>query len=418
MYADGVGVMNSEQSGLEGKDRQAQETAKTASASQSSSPWATFGTIAAIVALAVSLGAFAEGLRRSSRPGIAAPSRPNTQTTSKTTTSAAPKSAAVASPKPTLSADRTNEPDNDEARRAKELKDLEEKMRETEAKRASLAATQNAIAQAASHEQLDMLATLYPELAPAIEIRRTTLAGDIRQQEEAANAAEAELATLKDPARIAEIGARWPALRPQVEARLASLKTEGEKKEPDPKVAALERMTRVAQDGLRRAGCFSGPSTGTWGPKTKKAVETFNTHAKAKIATDAPTEAAETILGAVKTRICPVACDAPKVAVDGKCLIVTCAEGTVPATGGACEQAFVAWVGSHESVGGAEALFASLQHKHTDLLRDRPSAIKAAASVQRFSVRIGPAMSKDTVRDLCAKLKSAGMAANCYPVPQ
>ena len=213
------------------------------------------------------------------------------------------------------------------------------------------------------------------------------------------------------------IGARWPALQPHVDARLASLKTESEKKQPDPKVAALDRVTRAAQDGLRRVGCFSGPSTGTWGPKTKKAAETFNTHAKTKIAADAPTEAAETVLSAVKARVCPLDCVAPKVAVEGKCAVVTCAAGTIPAAGGVCEQAYVAWVGSHETQVGAAAHFAGLQQAHIELLRDRPPEIKAAANGQRFSIRIGPAASKDAVRDLCAKLKGAGLAAKCYPAP-
>lgn len=389
------------------------EPSKPEGSDQPSSSWATFGTISAILAIAVALGAFAEGLRRWSRPVNAS----TTTTISQTTAQAAPKPPAVdvpvAAPKPVP---RTKM--DDDARRAEALKRLEMDVAEAEARRASIAATQNAIAQAESLEQLDSLAALYPELAPAIDIRRTVLAEAKRQQETVEKAAaEVELATVTDTTRIAEISARWPALQPQVEARLASLKTESEKKEPDAKTAAHDRITRAAQDGLRRAGCFSGPSTGTWGPKTKKATETYNTHAKTKITIDAPTEAAETVLGAVKTRVCPVACDAPKVAVEGKCVAVTCAAGTVPAVGGVCEQAFVAWVGSHETQTGAEAIFAGIQQAHAELLRDRPPEIKAAASVQRYSVRIGPAASKDAIRDLCAKLKGAGMAAKCYPAP-
>ena len=149
----------------------------------------------------------------------------------------------------------------------------------------------------------------------------------------------------------------------------------------------------------------------------RKAAEDFNRHASAQIAAEAPTAEAEAILKAVKARLCPLVCAAPKVAKDGACAVVTCEPGKMPASGSVCEPAYVAWIGSEATRDGAETIFAAAQLAHTDLLRHRQAEIKEAANGQRFSVRIGPAASKDAVRDLCAKLKSGGLAAKCYPAP-
>ena len=284
--------------------------------------------------------------------------------------------------------------------------------------------------------QLADIAKRFPELAREVQARK----GEIdekkrRREQEETTAAAVEIETTTDRPRLTEIAARWPSLKPNVNARLAAQQAEADDMEQKRKAAAdaqgkkqradedadakaeLERMTRAAQDGLRRAGCFSGQSTGTWGSLTRKAAEDFNRHAPTKISAAAPTPEAETILAAVKTRVCPLVCVTPKVAKDGACFLVNCSAGTVWGAGGSCEPAYVARVGMHHTLAGAELLFADLQQSYADLLGDKQPDYKTAGGNQWVSVRVGPAATKEAMRELCAKLKTAGLADKCIVAP-
>ena len=75
---------------------------------------------------------------------------------------------------------------------------------------------------------------------------------------------------------------------------------------PPPAPAPIDTadLIRKIQDALRQAGCFNATSTGTWGPKTKSAVASFNQHAGKQIATDGPTEESLAAIGGA-TGVCP-----------------------------------------------------------------------------------------------------------------
>ena len=335
---------------------------------------ASYGKIAAVIALvAIALGGVAEGWRRwaaEASPGM-------TYTNKKPAT--APKDGS----------------ENAEREQNAVSKRIADELRQREIVAGQRVATEM------DPVRLDEIATAFPALADVVNQRRGLLAAadEAQRQKAAEKSAEAEIAVATDRARLTEIATNWPRLKPAAEVRSAALEVENAK-------ASQDRMTRVAQDGLRRAGCFAVPTTGTWGPATKKAAEDFNRHAPVKIAIDGAAAASETILSAVKSRVCPVVCAPPKIAKDGECKAMTCGPGTVQANG-ACEPAYLALIGKHETQAGAEALFSSLQSAHASLLQGRPADIKDVG--RWFSVRVGPAATKDAVLDLCGKLKTGGL---------
>lgn len=90
-----------------------------------------------------------------------------------------------------------------------------------------------------------------------------------------------------------------------------------------PKSAArsTEELARRLQDELRRVGCFTGETTGSWGPRSAAAMGQFRQHAKIAISTEPSEEALQSLVSA-KGRVCPVTCAAGERVQAGRCVKV------------------------------------------------------------------------------------------------
>jgi Caspase domain/Putative peptidoglycan binding domain len=102
-------------------------------------------------------------------------------------------------------------------------------------------------------------------------------------------------------------------------ARVASLPAElpGDPSTPG---SSPQGLARALQTELKRVGCDPGSLDGTWGAKSRQALERFQRLRKLSLASDEPTEAALQAVAAQMGRICPIACEAGETEVNGTCL--------------------------------------------------------------------------------------------------
>jgi hypothetical protein len=102
-------------------------------------------------------------------------------------------------------------------------------------------------------------------------------------------------------------------------ARVASLPTEPPASAPTPG-SSPEGLARALQTELKRVGCDPGSLDGTWGSKSRQALERFRRLSKVSFATDEPSEAALQSVAGQTGRICPIACEAGEMEVNGSCV--------------------------------------------------------------------------------------------------
>jgi hypothetical protein len=102
-------------------------------------------------------------------------------------------------------------------------------------------------------------------------------------------------------------------------ARVASLPTEPAALPPTPG-SSPQGLARALQSELKRVGCDPGSLDGSWGAKSRQALQRFQRLSKLAFASDEPSEAALQGVAAQTGRICPIACEAGETEVNGSCV--------------------------------------------------------------------------------------------------
>jgi hypothetical protein len=101
--------------------------------------------------------------------------------------------------------------------------------------------------------------------------------------------------------------------------RVANLPTEAATIPPTPG-SSPQGLARALQSELKRVGCDPGSLDGTWGAKSRQALERFQRLSKLAFASDEPSEAALQGVASQMGRICPIACEAGETEVNGSCV--------------------------------------------------------------------------------------------------
>jgi hypothetical protein len=89
---------------------------------------------------------------------------------------------------------------------------------------------------------------------------------------------------------------------------------------PTGPVYSPEGLARALQSELKRVGCDPGSLDGTWGVKSRQALERFARLSTLPIPTGEPTEAALQGVAGQMGRICPLACEPGETEVNGSCV--------------------------------------------------------------------------------------------------
>ncbi len=249
------------------------------------------------------------------------------------------------------------------------------------------------------------------------------LARELSEQRDAKRAQDdalREITTGTDRVRLKVIAERHAELAAHVERRVATLdRADAE---------ANAKLAQSVQDELKRLGCFSGPGSPNWGERSKEAAKQFNKHAAAAAAipVEKPTAETHARLATYKARVCPVTCVPPKIERQGACELPPAAASVGNAStscppdqwrraDGKCGPGFVASIGAEPDAAAAMARFADIQQRYTGAIGARPPNIKANGDRTLYSVRIGPAGSREAIVDFCRQLMAAGFDRRCYP---
>jgi len=102
-------------------------------------------------------------------------------------------------------------------------------------------------------------------------------------------------------------------------AGMASLPAVAAASAPTPG-SSPEGLARALQTELKRVGCDPGSLDGTWGTKSRQALERYRRLSKLALPSDEPTEAALQSVAGQVGRICPIACEAGETEVNGTCV--------------------------------------------------------------------------------------------------
>jgi Caspase domain/Putative peptidoglycan binding domain len=116
-----------------------------------------------------------------------------------------------------------------------------------------------------------------------------------------------------DQLKSAEAAAAQPS-----GTRVASLPTEPAG--PPTPGSSPQGLARALQTELKRVGCDPGSLDGTWGAKSRQALERFQRLSKLSLPSEEPTEAALQSVAGQMGRICPSACEAGETEVNGSCV--------------------------------------------------------------------------------------------------
>jgi uncharacterized caspase-like protein len=174
------------------------------------------------------------------------------------------------------------------------------------------------------------------EKARLAEEEKARLAADGGQQAELAKAAAAAKAA--EEARFAAEKAKQIEQEKAAAAeqtRIAAEKAAEEKKQQlaavslsadKPQPAAVD-LPRALQAELRRVGCNTGTTDGTWNAASQKALDLFNKHTGMKLdVKTASVDALEAVKGKAG-RICPLICETGLRADGDRCVKITCRAG-------------------------------------------------------------------------------------------
>jgi hypothetical protein len=77
---------------------------------------------------------------------------------------------------------------------------------------------------------------------------------------------------------------------------------------PSGAAAPQASIAQLLQAELRRVGCITGPTDGTWGPDSRNAMAAFNWHAKTRFGIDVASADALDAVRSMKSRVCPLQC--------------------------------------------------------------------------------------------------------------
>jgi Caspase domain/Putative peptidoglycan binding domain len=102
-------------------------------------------------------------------------------------------------------------------------------------------------------------------------------------------------------------------------SKVASLPTRLPDAPPTPGTSP-QGLARALQTELKRVGCDPGSLDGSWGAKSRQALEKFQRLSKLSVPTGEPSEAALQGVAGQMGRICPAECDKGETEVNGTCV--------------------------------------------------------------------------------------------------
>jgi hypothetical protein len=130
-----------------------------------------------------------------------------------------------------------------------------------------------------------------------------------------------------------------PADKPPTAVAAATPAPRPEGAPPPAAGPAPGEVTRMLQTELKRVGCYGGAVNGEWNVASRRALESYNKSAGAKLDGKLASLAAVEAVREKQTRICPLQCERGFKADGEQCVAVTCPAGQVAGAGGACEAA-------------------------------------------------------------------------------
>ena len=110
-----------------------------------------------------------------------------------------------------------------------------------------------------------------------------------------------------------------PAAAAPAPSKLASLPARLPEAPPTPGTSP-QGLARALQAELKRVGCDPGSLDGSWGTKSRQALEKFQRLSKLSVPTGEPSEAALQGVAGQLGRICPAECDKGETEVNGTCV--------------------------------------------------------------------------------------------------
>ncbi|MBR1121411.1 caspase family protein [Bradyrhizobium lablabi] len=179
-------------------------------------------------------------------------------------------------------------------------------------------------------------------------------AAQAKAEEDARKAAEKKAADdAKLAAKVAEEARKTAEKQQADEARLAAeqaRKAEEGRKAEEAKVASLapqESRTsqpappdipRLLQAELKRVGCKTGDVSSEWNESARKALSSFNNNAGTKLDIKLASIDALDVVKSKTGRVCPLACERGYRASGEQCVKITCDDGYVLGSNGACQK--------------------------------------------------------------------------------
>jgi uncharacterized caspase-like protein len=178
-------------------------------------------------------------------------------------------------------------------------------------------------------------------------------AAQVKAEDDARKAAEKKAEDARLAAKAAEDARKAAEKKQAEEARLAAEqagKAEEGRKAEEAKVASLapqETRTsqpvpvdipRLLQAELKRVGCKSGEVTSQWNESSRKALSSFNANAGTKLDIKLASIDALDVVKSKTNRVCPLACERGYRASGEQCVKITCDDGYVLGSNGACQK--------------------------------------------------------------------------------
>lgn len=246
---------------------------------------------------------------------------------------------------------------NEELEAHRRQEEAERKAKEQ--KTAKVEADRLAVIVAAAKEEADRKARL--EAAAKVEADRLA---KLEAERKARQAAEAErrrkraqeladwraVRTSRDPGMLQAYISKYPSgtFADLASARLKALKSQ--------RLAALQPPANEATTGqdnqqesfderelalriqrqLQRLGCSPGRPDGSWGSRSKRALEAFTRHSKVRLTSLEPTVETLQSLKQQEERVCPLICGNRERKKNGRCVLKTCPRGKSLNASGRC----------------------------------------------------------------------------------
>jgi hypothetical protein len=104
-----------------------------------------------------------------------------------------------------------------------------------------------------------------------------------------------------------------------------------------PKIDSVE-IARLLHAQLKRVGCDPGNDGDAWGPSSRRALEAFNKHARAKLEVKVASLDALEAVRSKASRVCPLVCGRGYRAEGEHCVAITCRAGFILGPDGECQK--------------------------------------------------------------------------------